>query len=532
MYIHVLIAIVVSTGLSLIFVPLIRALFLRLGIIDKPDAVRKLQKNAVALGGGVAVFAAVSASFVAVLLLDRNLGTGELGALDRKWHLLFFAASALVVVGLLDDVFTLRGRQKLLLQALIASAVAGGGTVINDTEIFGVRITLGYLAFPLTVAWLLASINALNLIDGADGVASTAGAVISAGLALVCIATGSALGSVVAGCLCGALLGFIVFNRPPATIYLGDAGSMAIGLFVGVISIWGAVKNSTMFSVAPLLVLSLPLFDSSIAFLRRYLTGRSIFATDRAHLHHRLLNRFSHHSMLGVVALLTGISSATAYLSVVLGHQWIAFAGLVLVVGLLVLTRSFGHAELGMLVRNTANFGESLLTRSHQCDHRVHQKTVQLQGSRQWDQVWMALVEFATDRQLSSIKLDLNISWLQEGYHGSWQRSRLPEKAEQFVFKMPIVINDCAVGRLEIVGNALVSPLQETLDLLNDRFHELQEQFERLILSSESHAAADGNLLLGQDRFVSSKSGNGQHRELASEAERELVAISQSALSS
>ncbi len=97
---------------------------------------------------------------------------------------------------------------------------------------------------------------------------------------------------------------------------------------------------------------------------------------------------------------------------------------------------------------------------------------------------------------------------------------------------MPIVINDCAVGRLEIVGNALVSPLQETLDLLNDRFHELQEQFERLILSSESHAAADGNLLLGQDRFVSSKSGNGQHRELASEAERELVAISQSALSS
>ncbi len=97
---------------------------------------------------------------------------------------------------------------------------------------------------------------------------------------------------------------------------------------------------------------------------------------------------------------------------------------------------------------------------------------------------------------------------------------------------MPIVINDCVVGRLEIVGNALISPLQETLDQLNDRFHELQEQFERLILPSESQAAADGKRLFGQDRFVSSTPGNGQHLELASETERELVAISQSALSS
>jgi len=477
----VLVSIFTAFVTSLFLVPLVRSVCRYFGIIDKPDAVRKLQSQAVSLGGGVAVFASLCLAFAGVMLGDRYLGSGLLGVLDTRWHNLFYAAAALMLVGLADDVFALRGRQKLLLQVLVVTFVVGGGTVVESVSFMGQPIQLGIFAFPLTVVWLLAAINALNLIDGADGMASTAGAIISGGLAILCVETGTGLGAVVAAALCGSLFGFLVFNRPPATIYLGDAGSMVIGLFVGVISIWGSVKGSTLLSVAPLLVLSLPLFDSAIAILRRILTGRSIYATDRAHLHHRLLDRFSHPMMLVVVAALTGISSFSAYLSIVFNQQWIAFLGLATVVGVLVLSRSFGHSELLMLVRRGVSFGESLLVRSHHCDKQVHQKTVQLQGCRKWDAIWRSLVEFASDRQLSKISLDVSISWMQEGFHGSWQRSRLPEKSEQFSLKMPIYLEDRLVGRLELIGNAKNQCTVELLEQMSDRFTELQAQVRHLI---------------------------------------------------
>jgi len=347
--------------------------------------------------------------------------------------------------------------------------------------------------------WLLAAINALNLIDGADGMASTAGAIISGGLAILCVQTGSPLGAAVAAALCGSLLGFLVFNRPPASIYLGDAGSMVIGLFVGVISIWGSVKGSTLLSVAPLLVLTLPLFDSSIAILRRVLTGRSIYATDRAHLHHRLLDRFSHPMMLFVVAVLTAITSFASILSVLFQQQWIAFAGVAFVVSILVLSRSFGNAELNMLFRRTASFGESLLVRSNQCDKQVHQKTIQLQGNRRWDSIWNSLVEFAVDRGLSKIKLDVNIAWIQEGYHGSWQHARLPEKSSQLCMKLPIFVGERLVGRLELIGNAKSLSIVETLDQLNDRLRELHVQIQLLIETMDKPEVKESTLFSALD---------------------------------
>lgn len=477
----VLIAILFSVAIAMAVVPVVRACFRSWGIIDRPDAERKLQTHAVSLGGGLAVFVSLCAAFAVVLLGDRYLGGGHLGTLDNRWYVLFYSAASLLMVGLADDIFTLRGRQKLLLQILIVLAVVGGGTVVQSVAFLGYRFDLGIFAFPLTVLWLLAAINALNLIDGADGMASTVGAIISGGLAILCLQTGSPLGAVVAATLCGSLLGFLCFNRPPASIYLGDAGSMVIGLFVGVISIWSSVKGSTLLSVAPLLLLSLPLFDSSIAILRRVLTGRSIYATDRGHLHHRLLDRFSHPNMLLVVAALTTLTSAAGILSVLYQQQWIAIAGVALVLSFLVLTRLFGSAELSMLVRRAAHFGESLLVRSNQSDQQVHQKTVQLQGCYHWDAIWSSLVEFAVDRDLAKIKLDVSIAWMQEGYHGSWQRSRLPERSEQLLLRMPIYLNNKLVGRLEVVGNAKASSIVDTLDQLNDRFAELLAQIQLLI---------------------------------------------------
>jgi UDP-GlcNAc:undecaprenyl-phosphate GlcNAc-1-phosphate transferase len=484
-----LVSAICAFALAAAIVPLVRLCFRQLGFVDKPDRERKLHTDAVSLGGGLAVFLSVGLAFGLVLSIDRYLGDSILGFLRSKWYTLFGAAGTLMLVGLIDDIYTLRGRQKLLFQLLIVVAVVGSGTLVQKIGFFGSEINLGNFAYPLTVLWLLAAINALNLIDGADGMASTAGAIISAGLAVLCILSASPLGAVVAAALAGALIGFLVYNRPPATIYLGDAGSMVVGLFIGVISIWSSVKGSTLLSVAPLVVLTVPLFDSLIAILRRVLTGRSIYATDRGHLHHRLLDRFSHATMLVVVAILCATTTFAAILSVYFGHQIIAFAGVAVVLGALVFTRSFGDAELRMLASRTSHIGESILARSRLCETASRERAVQLQGNRCWDAIWTSLVEFAGDRGLAQLKLDIGIAWMHEGYHGAWQRSRMPDKSDQATLKLPIYVEQRLVGRLEVICDAKSATLNDTLQLLLDRASELSEQIKRLIeTNATSHS--------------------------------------------
>lgn len=489
----ILVSAICALALAAAIVPLVRFSFRQLGFVDKPDRERKLHTDAVSLGGGLAIFLAVGVAFGVVLSLDRFLGDSQLGVLRSKWYTLFGAAGTLMLVGLVDDIYTLRGRQKLLFQLLIVVAVVGSGTLVQKIEFFGSEINLGNFAYPLTVLWLLAAINALNLIDGADGMASTAGAIISGGLAVLCVLTGSPLGAIVAAALSGALVGFLLYNRPPATIYLGDAGSMIVGLFIGVISIWSSVKGSTLLSVAPLVVLTVPLFDSLIAILRRVLTGRSIYATDRGHLHHRLLDRFDHATMLAVVAILCGATTLSAIVSVYLGQQIIALMGVGLVLGALVFTRSFGDAELRMLASRTSHLGESLLTRSKLCETDSRQRSVQLQGNRCWDDIWSSLVEFADDRGLAQLKLDIGIAWMHEGYHGAWRRSQMPEKTDQASLKLPIYVDQRLVGRLDVICNAKSQSLNVTLQLLLDRASELSDQIKQLMDTSSCSPSVTRN---------------------------------------
>ena len=356
----VVLAIVISLVASLLLVPCARALAHKVGMVDRPDANRKLHRSPIALGGGVAVFGAVTIAFAAVVSIDRAFGEMLLDYLAPKWYVLFGAAAAMLVVGLVDDAWCLRGRQKLLMQCLIICVVVGSGTVVNGISVLGYYVSLGIFAFPVTVLWLLMSVNALNLIDGADGMATTAGCVISAGLAILSLQTGSALAAIVGCALAGALLGFLVFNRPPATIFLGDAGSMTIGLFVGVLAVWSSLKGSTVLASAPVAILAIPIFDSSAAIVRRWLTGRSIYATDRAHLHHLLQEKFGSGGMLAVVGGLCMLTTLLSVLSIMVGRvPWLSAVGVAAVLGLLVVTRSFGNAELRLIMGKVIGFAKS-----------------------------------------------------------------------------------------------------------------------------------------------------------------------------
>ena len=214
----------------------------------------------------------------------------------------------------------------------------------------GYPIELGWLGIPLTILWLVGCINAINLLDGLDGLASVVGISASLMMAIIAIQTGHAQVGVVALVLAGSLMGFLVYNLPPASIFLGDSGSMVIGLVVGVISIQGALKTSATLSITiPAIVMSVPMLDTLLAIIRRKLSGRPFDAADRGHIHHRLLERgltdWQALCTIGALCLTTGIAATAATLLHVDAVGWITVMALVV---LLVRTRSFGHHEVAL----------------------------------------------------------------------------------------------------------------------------------------------------------------------------------------
>ncbi|TWU27227.1 WecA-like glycosyltransferase [Novipirellula galeiformis] len=487
----------VSAASALILVPLIRAIAIHAGLTDKPDSERKLHQTPVALGGGVAVFAALLIGLGTTVLIDRHFNHFSLGHFSSKWYVLFLAAAAVLLVGLIDDRWPLRGRLKLLFQCLIVASVVGSGTIIKQINVIGFHLELGNFAFPITMLWLLIAINALNLIDGADGMATTVGCIVCAGLGLLSSRSGVNLTGTLCFVLSSALLGFLVFNRPPATIYLGDAGSMMIGFFVGVLSIWSNTKESTVLASAPVAILALPLFDSSAAILRRWLTGRSLYATDRAHLHHLLQAKYGSLGMLAVVASMCLITTTLSFVSTYYSLPWLAIAGALLVLSILILTRSFGHAESKLLAIRTLHFCRSFSASPTQCDtqkqHRIHA----LQGSGCWETVWEPLVELARSHELASIKINLNLAWLHESYHASWHSVRLPDKALQLTMCVPLFTRctkdgrELVIGRLEIVAPAKSPQIYTEISQFIEHLNELVPQIDHIIESLENPRKAD-----------------------------------------
>ncbi|MDM4015039.1 MraY family glycosyltransferase [Roseiconus lacunae] len=482
-----LVSLICSITAALVFVPLVRSLARLVGMVDKPDAERKLHRKPIALGGGVAVLASLLAGFAATVLYDRHIGDFLLGYVTSDWYRLTFAAAAVMTVGLIDDVWLMRGRQKLLLQILIISALVGTGTIVTKVGLLGFEIYLGSLAFPVTVLWLLVCVNALNLIDGADGMATTVGCFISFGLALLSLAQGSVLGAAFAFCLAGSLIGFLVFNKPPASIFLGDAGSMTIGLIIGVLSVWSSVKGSTLLASAPIGILAIPLFDSTAAIARRWLTGRSIYATDRAHLHHVLDKKYGHSGMLMVVALLCAVTTSLAVASVYFDMPWLALLGIVLAGAFLVATRSFGHAECQLLMMKATHMTRSFFISPKQSLTEKNHRCVPLQGSGDWGVVWEPLVDFAQVHNLAKINIDLNLSWIHEGYHASWSAVRMPDRMNQVQMRWPIIIRTSEksvgvnIGTLQVVAAADSPGIHERIADLAMRLSDLEPQVKMVI---------------------------------------------------
>ncbi|NQT16036.1 MAG: undecaprenyl/decaprenyl-phosphate alpha-N-acetylglucosaminyl 1-phosphate transferase [Planctomycetes bacterium] len=452
----------------------------RLGLIDTPDNHRKLHSKPIALGGGVAVFLATSIILLGLLVLPSTFRVG----LQAHWPKLIalpLASLVIVIVGLIDDRRGLRGRQKLLGQILAASIVIAGGLVIREIGIFGLQIELGLLSLPFTLFWLLGAVNALNLLDGLDGLATMLGIILVSTIGVMAVMTGNHQIALIAMVFAGSLLGFMPFNFPPARVFLGDAGSMLIGLVVGVLAIQGTLKGpGTVLLAAPLAVWALPIFDSTAAILRRKLAGRSIYTTDCRHLHHRLLERFgSHRKVLSFVGISCVLTSAAALLTVWSKNDLIALLTCAALIAIFIITGLFGRTEfllaLGHLRRIARNFMAQLVSPQSSPPPAV----VQRQGARRWDLIWETLIESAERLSLSRITLNLSFPISRKGFNGTWERSASDDTERCWRMEVPLLVEGRPVGRLTVFGQRNGQPACREIECSLD----LLEEFETQLLA-------------------------------------------------
>jgi len=304
--------IVLGWLLSLLLTPLVAKASVRFGYIDQPDGRRRLHPRSVPRTGGAAVAGAYLASYLLWLLTPLRANV-LLGANLPSIATLAPLVGVMFLLGLSDDITDLSPWQKLTGQAIISGLAYSAGVRL---ESLGTLPVEGWLSFALTVAWLLVCTNAFNLIDGMDGLACGIGLVACLSTLVAALTQSNIPLALAVAPLGGALLGFLLYNKPPARIFLGDCGSLSVGFLLGCFALLWSQKCVTLLGLtAPLMALALPLLDTGVAIVRRWLRGQPIFSADRGHIHHRLLDRgLTPRGALLVLYGAAGLASALALL--------------------------------------------------------------------------------------------------------------------------------------------------------------------------------------------------------------------------
>ncbi len=373
---------------TLVLTPIIRDIFRSYQVLDRPGG-RKVHRYPIPRVGGIPI----AAAYTSVLYFFEPGGFSPLAAKLAPGAALVF------LIGLADDFFNLRPLTKLLGQVAAAGLVFAAGLRVETIAGFGVA---PWLSLLLTVFWLLLCTNALNLIDGLDGLCAGMGLLATLTLFAAAWLQGNVQLAQATFPLAGALAGFLLYNFNPATVFLGDSGALLIGFLLGCYGMAWSQKTATILSIlVPLLALSVPLLDVSLAVLRRFLRNRPIFAADRGHIHHRLLDQgFSPRRAVLVLYLVASLAAAFALL---LSHTkigpWHGFVILAFGGAAFLGIRKLRYSEFELV----KTFFQGELQRSVDGRMRLENLRQDLDrapGEAEW---WEALVEFARECRLTRI---------------------------------------------------------------------------------------------------------------------------------
>ena len=302
LYIKVGIAVAAAFVISFAATPIVKSFANRVGAIDVPKDSRRMHTHPIPRLGGLAIFLGFLLSVVLFADISREVQGILLGSV------------VIVIVGVIDDIVPLPALVKFVVQILAALIAVYHDVVINiitNPVFWGATdyLIFGYFSVPVTVLWIVAITNSVNLIDGLDGLAAGVSAISSFTMMIIAIVVADANVAVIMAALAGSCLGFLPYNRNPAKIFMGDTGALLLGYVLATVSIIGLFKLYAVISfVIPFLVVGLPLFDTVFAFLRRILSGRSPMSADRGHFHHRLIDMgFNQKQAVAIAYAISGI---------------------------------------------------------------------------------------------------------------------------------------------------------------------------------------------------------------------------------
>ncbi len=300
--IYGIVAVICSALLAYTLTPAIRVLAYKIGAIDVPTDGRRMHTRPTPRLGGLAIFFGFVVSTLIFCEVTHSLIAIWIGGL------------ALCVLGALDDIFRLHWLIKMIVQFSVAGIAISQGVVINQFNLGGTYVQLGIWSVPLTLVWIVGLTNAINLIDGLDGLACGVSTICSLSILCVMLLVGDSSAALITAILAGACIGFFPFNKNPARIFMGDAGALFLGYTFAIISIEGVFKLHTILSFAiPLSIFALPIFDTLTAIIRRLLHGKNPFAPDRGHLHHKLIDLgFTQKEAVGILYAICGILGLVA----------------------------------------------------------------------------------------------------------------------------------------------------------------------------------------------------------------------------
>jgi UDP-GlcNAc:undecaprenyl-phosphate/decaprenyl-phosphate GlcNAc-1-phosphate transferase len=314
-----------GTVLGLLVTPVVTSASMSFGLVDAPGG-RKVHSTAVPRVGGVAIITAATTALLLVVWTLPMVGIPVPAFAPLRPVLI--GAALVFGVGLLDDVTTLRAAPKLVVQLAAAGLVMWSGLLIERLTLGTATLQLGVLAYPVTLAWIIGLTNAFNLIDGIDGLAAGIAVIAGTTCTAILVWRGHTAEATVLAAVVGAGLGFLAYNFAPASIFLGDGGSLLIGFLLATTAITGWQKGATALAAGvPLLIFALPLADTASALIRRTTrAGHGRFSAlrllhqiaepDREHIHHRLMGLgWSARQIVAVLYIVTGVLSAIALLT-------------------------------------------------------------------------------------------------------------------------------------------------------------------------------------------------------------------------
>ncbi|MDC3416703.1 glycosyltransferase family 4 protein [Aquibacillus salsiterrae] len=288
---------------SILLTPQIKKLAIRIGAVDQPNA-RKVHVKIMPRLGGLAIYI----SFVLGIVLFLP------GSLAEIWPILI-GSFIITLVGVLDDMKELSAKTKLGGQLLAAIITVLGGVQIDFVTLpFVDRIEFGYFAIPLTIIWIVAITNAINLIDGLDGLAAGVSSIALITISGMAISMGSTVVALLGLIMLGSTLGFLIYNFHPAKIFMGDTGALFLGYMISTLSVMGLFKNLTVISlIVPIIILGVPILDTVFAIIRRIINRKPLSAPDKLHLHHCLIRLgYTHRQTVIAIYALSALFSLAA----------------------------------------------------------------------------------------------------------------------------------------------------------------------------------------------------------------------------